>query len=771
MGQLNNLYISSSYQGLLKLTDSTQGLTNTLQTVQSGNGTDSPLQISNNAVNISGSFTINNQPISVDTGSFATTGSNTFVGEQFITGSNGYISLDGTSNADVSLQSIHANDDQPWIARFYNDTFSDTNSVMSYWGFNDGRFVMHNDTTQSMTLGINGYNANNLVIGDTNTISNRDLIISGAIKTNGAITFSESAFNSTTNVSGALYFSSLNNGTLHLNDDGGEGDVFIGWGPNNTHIRGNTDITGSLGVTNIKGTGSLFLQPDQSDVRYVEVYNTSPTDTHITASGGQIFLGDDVTYVKVDNYGSVERIDIVAGNELVVSSSIVKVTGSLHQSGTFYPDVIDWFSSSIVQGTGSYVLTTDLLGVTQYDTYQNVASALQPFINTGSFSKDGLITTGSIATTQSITGSLVVSGSNTFIGSQAIYGNQNNYVQPGQNSVSLILQSGSVGGQHQISFGVAPDGSTGLIFQNKTAVNTFQTNGELAISNNIGGDGTGSITFNIQTGSLIIKSPNTRITGSLNVSGSQSIIGPVNVTGSVNISGSLQVKGDITSVNIVNNIIGRTMVYGGDGGAGGATPRLIISGSDGANTSIGRSFYNNDSTMVNGLNSGMSVYGAPNTQTYIGLGVYTPDTFEDDYELNILTSSGGTQFQDFDNFNTFGYQDFLVIPPNVGNSPAPQFPRGLGVTGSLKVSGNVMFASGSNKTMGTVALNGGNPGSATISNTLVTTSSLIFLTKQTNNHPNAGPVVVSSKGSGTFTITSNHNGDTDTVAYQIINPS
>ena len=62
MGQLNNQYVSSSYQGLLKLTDSTQGLTNTLQTVQSGNGTDSPLQISTNALNISGaalSFTGN----------------------------------------------------------------------------------------------------------------------------------------------------------------------------------------------------------------------------------------------------------------------------------------------------------------------------------------------------------------------------------------------------------------------------------------------------------------------------------------------------------------------------------------------------------------------------------------------------------------------------------------------------------------------------------------------------------------------------------------
>ena len=46
---------------------------------------------------------------------------------------------------------------------------------------------------------------------------------------------------------------------------------------------------------------------------------------------------------------------------------------------------------------------------------------------------------------------------------------------------------------------------------------------------------------------------------------------------------------------------------------------------------------------------------------------------------------------------------------------------------------------------------------------------MIFLTKQTLAHPN-GYVAVSSKGSGTFTITSNHNGDTDQVAYMIVNP-
>ena len=67
MGSLNNLYVSSSFQGLMKLTNSATGLTNSLQTIQAGDGSDSPLQMSLTQVNISGSFTVNNNPITGST--------------------------------------------------------------------------------------------------------------------------------------------------------------------------------------------------------------------------------------------------------------------------------------------------------------------------------------------------------------------------------------------------------------------------------------------------------------------------------------------------------------------------------------------------------------------------------------------------------------------------------------------------------------------------------------------------------------------------------
>ena len=364
MGQLTNLYVSESYQGLLKLTDSTTGLTSTLQTVQDGLGGNSPLQISRTQVNISGSLTINGSPITgsnVDTGSFVTTSS-----------FNAY-----TSSIDTRIDGIEAK------------------------------------TGSYATTGSNTFIGSQIIEGN--------------------VSFPSNSFVSSDNVSGALYISSLNQGTLYINADGGEGNVNIG----HNGWTGKLNVTGSLGVTNIQGTGSLFLQPNQSDARLVEIYNTSPTDTHITASGGQIFLGDDQTYVKVDNYGSVERIDIVAGNELVVSSSVTNLTGSLHQSGTFYPDQVDWINSSIQLGTGSYILTTDVSGVTQYDTYQNVASALQPFINTGSINRNGLITTGSIGGSQSITGSLNVQG--TITATSASF----TYVNTVYETASVIYSSGS----------------------------------------------------------------------------------------------------------------------------------------------------------------------------------------------------------------------------------------------------------------------------------------------------------------------------------------
>jgi hypothetical protein len=94
MGQLTNLYVSESYQGLIKLTDSTTGVTGTLQYLQDGIGNRLPIQMSTSSVSITGSLhgtaSYATQALSAsyapvpDVSGFATTGSNTFYGNQSI---------------------------------------------------------------------------------------------------------------------------------------------------------------------------------------------------------------------------------------------------------------------------------------------------------------------------------------------------------------------------------------------------------------------------------------------------------------------------------------------------------------------------------------------------------------------------------------------------------------------------------------------------------------------------------------------------------------
>ena len=97
MAALNNLYVSSSFQGLMKLTNSATGLTNSLQTIQAGDGSNSPLQMSLTQVNISGSLTVNGS--SVTAGTSGTSGSNGTDGSSGTSGSNGTDGSSGTSGS------------------------------------------------------------------------------------------------------------------------------------------------------------------------------------------------------------------------------------------------------------------------------------------------------------------------------------------------------------------------------------------------------------------------------------------------------------------------------------------------------------------------------------------------------------------------------------------------------------------------------------------------------------------------------------------------
>lgn len=75
----------------------------------------------------------------------------------------------------------------------------------------------------------------------------------------------------------------------------------------------------------IQGNGSVFLQPDINDSRYLEIYNTAPSDIHIRGNAAYTFFGDDTNYVKIDSNNDTITINTNSGttiNNFVVLSSV-----------------------------------------------------------------------------------------------------------------------------------------------------------------------------------------------------------------------------------------------------------------------------------------------------------------------------------------------------------------------------------------------------------------------------------------------------------------
>ena len=731
-----------------------------------------------------------------DTGSFATTGSNTFVGAQTITGSNGRLQYSGTNLSDTSLASIHANDSNPWLERFYNDSFSTSSAVMAYFAWDDGRFIFHNESTESIGIGVNGdYNNPELLVYQDKAVIKNDLFISGNVyATNltgsgggnidtgsfattgsntfigdqtivGNVTFPSGSFIASTNVSGNLYFSALNGGILHLNDDGGEGDVLVGY-------------VGSVGKLKVK-TDSEF-------------------------------------------------------------------TGSISQTGTFYADQIDVSRGGIIQTTGSYVMTYSSSGLVTYDTYENVAAALQPYIS----GSGGTIDTGSFATT----------GSNSFTGSQTILSGAIGILNNG-NSTSItdtelsIETNGTPAASYIVSFNQTASAAV-ISYDGATYDNELWTIADSAgIRMTDWDNGIGNISAVpfLSIGANDGSQPPPQFNRGLSVSGSiqmqlDSTIKFHQLSSSVGFQTSAlrfytepssSTNNRWLNMQAVPNDAGANVVALSDFPTNNhfqyydldahqirfeAAIRVETSGSGAERKDI--EFYTNTGSIrlqqrslddsghgdvvitsnpyfgTTNDTSSLTISsnnGADGDSPFVNLyGIYPGVNVNTDSVKNAYNGVfAGFQSQDLGegkNYQTFFGAAANSYTPEYGGYPNGETVGWIGGgannsngsntafimrTGSAELevfkpivaNYEVKLTSGSNQQTGLATLNGGNPGTATISNSLVNSNSIILLTKQTNNHPNSGPVNVSSKGSGTFTITSNHNGDTDVVAFMIINPS
>jgi cytoskeletal protein CcmA (bactofilin family) len=190
-------------------------------------------------------------------------------------------------------------------------------------------------------------------------------------------------------------------------------------------IKGNTRLTGSLFATNIVGTGSLYLQPNQTDVRYFEIYNSGASDVHIKSSNGLSFFGDDINYLKIDD--SLQTATIVGINGVIISSSL-NVTGSAQFSSTINVDGESTLASVTVEDLTQDRIVTVGVGGSLIDSSGFTYNGTVLKIGNGKFevdTNDGDIRTSGSLTTNGLTnnGDLTVNGVLTVTGNTQLQAN------------------------------------------------------------------------------------------------------------------------------------------------------------------------------------------------------------------------------------------------------------------------------------------------------------------------------------------------------------
>ena len=256
-------------------------------------------------------------------------------------------------------------------------------------------------------------------------------------------------------------------------------------------FKGEQIISSSLLVTNeIKGTGSIFLQPNSTDSRKIEIYNTAATDVHIKATGGLTFLGDDTNYVSIND--SAQTITITGSNGVYVGG-IAETVGAFSQSVNSRLSNLQSTSASVNTSiTNLNAFSSSTLGrLTNLETTSASVNGHISDINTKTGSFEGKFTTLGTYTasvdskfseihsyTSSLRTAFTASGANvTFSGNVIIPGNltvagtqtivDSTTIQLGDNIIELNGSAAANGGLY-VKDSTNPNTATGSIIWDST---------------------------------------------------------------------------------------------------------------------------------------------------------------------------------------------------------------------------------------------------------------------------------------------------------------
>jgi hypothetical protein len=526
----------------------------------------------------------------------------------------------------------------------------------------------------------------------------------------------------------------LSAGTMTLLQDGIGQSLNISF--DGTNISSSGNIYAANITASVINTGSFATTSSLTNLSA----SLTVTDNFLQAQINALDASGSAVSVASLNAFTASQLNINSGYNIFTSSTnsrltnIETTTASLNTSiSNLNTATASLFTSASLSlttasfNTGSRNLTFTKGNGTQFSVnIPDVSGSNGNFVTTSSFNAYTASNDQKVNSLVSATGSYATTGSNTFTGVQtinALTGTplivNHSDATPNQNTFIAFQDSGSamwaIGNSgltdsfvvynpqtFQIPFTINQDNSVNLYgvftaslatgytwvggagnISKLVATSSFIDNQVSSASFNSYTSSTNSRLNNIESTTASLNTSVTNLnlkTGSYATTGSNSFNGNQIISGTFYQSGSntLGTGGQLAGTYIKNRV-----VIGGTDGTNGPTPRLWISGSDGAFATIGRSFYQLDSTPVTGLGVTYTQYADDTSAASFVQGVYNPNDGSNDVELLINTDAASTQFRDWDN-SIGDYSTWLTIPINNGNAK-PTFARGLIITGSTQI--------------------------------------------------------------------------------------
>lgn len=281
-------------------------------------------------------------------------------------------------------------------------------------------------TTATFDLGQSGKTWNN-VWAENAHFTNIDI---GSITLNSLALPGDLTVSGITTLSGSVYIEDLTEKRLVVVGTNGELIDYSGL----TFDNGNLNLSGALEVTNIQGTGSLYLKPDLNDSRDFRIYNTGgPSDIHIKGNATYSFFGDDTNYLKIDD--STSGITINAVDEISINSADITVTGSLYNDQLTNNRIVIVGTDGLLEDDANFTFDGSVLNIGQ----GNVEIDTDGDIRTsGSLKVDnGLTVSGNTI----LYSDLYVSGNIEFYGSATNVHISSSHVEIGDNIILLNAYS------------------------------------------------------------------------------------------------------------------------------------------------------------------------------------------------------------------------------------------------------------------------------------------------------------------------------------------